>query len=283
MKDKPDPRLNAWRADLAAGELRGQVDAPRYADGRSCHITAASAPLRREPRSDAMLETETLFGETVTVYDEQEGWAWVQLQQDRYVGYLPSVALGEGAGSPTHRITALRTYVFPAPGIKLPPMSLLSINSLVEVAGAEGGFLTLSSGGCIPAVHAAPVDERAQDFVAVAERFLGAPYLWGGRSSLGLDCSALVQLSLQAAGIACPRDTDMQERALGKRVEVAPDLTGLRRGDLVFWKGHVGIMSDADTLLHANAFHMETSKEPLAAAVKRIAAGGQDVSAIRRL
>ncbi|MGD9866432.1 MAG: SH3 domain-containing protein, partial [Hyphomicrobiales bacterium] len=196
MTAGPDPRLHPWREDLAAAGLRGQVDAPRYAQGRARHVAAASAPLRRRPRADAPLETEALRGEAVTVYDEQEGWAWVQLGYDGYVGYMPAAALAEGAGNPTHRVTALRTYVFPTPDIKAPPADLLSLNALVEAAGTIGRFLKLSTGGYIAEGHAAPAAQYAGDFIAVAERFIGTPYLWGGRTSLGLDCSALVQLSL---------------------------------------------------------------------------------------
>jgi cell wall-associated NlpC family hydrolase len=133
--------------------------------------------------------------------------------------------------------------------------------------------------GFLPASHLAPLDHRETDFVAVAERFLGTPYLWGGKTNYGLDCSGLVQLALTACGIRCPRDSDMQERALGALV----DMKNLRRGDLVFWKGHVAIVRDPKTFLHANAFHMAVAVEPIAEAIARIAGAGSEVTSVKRL
>ncbi|MEC9368539.1 MAG: C40 family peptidase [Pseudomonadota bacterium] len=283
MTSALDRRLNAWRDDLAAEELRGRVKAKRFVTGSDYFVCDALAPLRREHRPDGALDTEALHGEAVTVFEEREGWVWGQLRSDRYVGYLPAASLAQGAGTPTHKVSALRTYVYPGPDIKLPHLAQLSIGSLVQSAGVEGKFHRLATGGYVAACHVARVDENAADFAAVAERFIGTPYLWGGRSSLGLDCSALVQLSLNAAGISSPRDSDLQEHALGRPVPVTTGLTGLERGDLIFWKGHVGIMLDATRLLHANAYHMETAVEPFAVAVPRISAAGLDITRIKRL
>ncbi len=206
----PDRRLHAYRNDLAAEALRGLVEAERYVKGESRQVGVAALPLRREPRFDATLDTEALLGEIVTVYDESEGWAWVQCSRDDYVGYMPSDGLRRKIVEPTHRIAALRTYVYPEPDGKTPPLSLLSLNALVSVTETEGRFLALAGGGYVFAGHVVPIGETAPDFVAVAESFLGAPYLWGGRTSVGLDCSGLVQLSLEATGYASPRDADMQ-------------------------------------------------------------------------
>jgi len=278
----PDPRRHAYRADLAAETLRGQVEAGRYVAGERRQVATPSLPLRREPRFDATLDTEALLGETVTVYDESEGWAWVQLSRDRYVGYMPSEGLASKIVAPTHRICVLRSYVYPEPDGKIPPLALLSLNARVTVLGREGRFLALTGGGYLFAGHAAPVEKAEPDFVAVAETFLGTPYLWGGRTSVGLDCSGLVQLAVEAAGHDAPRDADMQAGELGKAIPWRPS-TKLRRGDLVFWDGHVGIMTSAKDFLHANAFHMAVENEPFAAARRRIKAAGYEVSGVRRL
>jgi len=275
----PDPRRHAYRPDLASETLRDTVEAPRYAPGEIRQVIAPALPLRREPRFDSRLDTEGLFGETVTVFDESEGWAWVQLTRDGYVGYMPSEGLTHAIFTPTHRIATLRTYVFPQPDSKSPPLALLSLNARVAVTGADGKFLEIENGGFVYASHVAPANEKVEDFVAVAEAFIGTPYLWGGRTSVGLDCSGLVQLAAEAAGFVVPRDADMQAAEAGQLLE-DPHLS---RGDLVFWEGHVGIMtSDAD-FLHANAHHMAVELEPFAEARGRIKAVGFDVLCVRRL
>jgi cell wall-associated NlpC family hydrolase len=281
---KFDKRLTPARPDLADERLRGRVAAERYSSGHNMRVVAPSAPLRREPRPDAPLDTEALMGETITVYAEDEGWAWGQLQGDGYVGYLPSEALQADAPEPTHWVAALRTFVYPAPHLKVPPSGFVGLGAAVAVADMDGAYARLAPGSFIFAAHLAPVGTHEPDFVSVAERLVGTPYLWGGKTSLGLDCSGLVQLSLTAAGILAPRDTDMQQAALGEPIDIAPDLAGLRRGDLIFWKGHMGVMVDAERLLHANAHHMAVAVEPLLEAEKRIR--GKEfglIEAIRRL
>lgn len=278
-----DPRLNAWRADLASVALQGQVRAERFADGQPAQVTAAVAQLRREPFPGAPLDTEALRGEIVTVYEERDGWAWVQSARDSYVGYTNSDALSRDIKAVTHRVSALRTFVYPDPAIKSCPIELLSLNAGLVVAGERGEFLQLSGEGFIFAGHAAAQGEHDADFISIAERFTGTPYLWGGRTSIGLDCSGLVQLSLEASGIPCPRDSDMQEVTLGDPVAGAGDLSLIRRGDLLFWPGHVAIAAGEQMLLHANAHHMQTVCEPFAGAVERISASAGPLRAIRRL
>jgi len=278
----PDPRRHAYRADLAAEALRGQVEAPRFVKGELRQVTAPSLPLRRAPRFDAPLDNEVLLGETVTVYEESEGWAWVQLLRDGYVGYIPNEGLTPRLVEPTHRIGALRTYVYPEPDGRTPPLALLSLNARIAAAREEGRFLELDTGGYVAATHAVPTGTNEADYVTVAEAFIGTPYLWGGRTSIGLDCSGLVQLALEAAGHAVPRDADMQANEFGQAVEWQRG-ADLARGDLVFWQGHVGIMTGATDFLHANAFHMAVVAEPLIQAKQRIKAAGYEVTCVRRL
>jgi len=280
---KLDARLNAYRADLAAASLEGSVDALKYAAGDVRQVIAAAAPVRRLPRFDAPLDTEALHGELVRVYDESEGWAWGQLERDRYVGYLPAECLSTHIAEPTHKVRALRTFAYPADDIKTPPLELLSFGSSVRLMGLSGDFVQIGSNRFLFARHVVPFEAVETDFVSVAMRFVGTPYLWGGRQSLGLDCSALVQLALSSAGVACPRDSDMQEAELGDPLPDPEDISALQRGDLLFWPGHVAIVAGDGQLLHANAFHMETVIEPLAPALARIESGHAKVRAVKRL
>ena len=278
-----DPRLTPARPDLAAAHLRGKVTADRYVEGRPMQLVTGLADVRQAPSHEAVLETQALFGEDVTLYEEDEGWGWVQLARDGYVGYIAMAALAEGHSEPTHRIAVTRTFVYPCPDLKLPARRSSPLGATVRVRGVQGGFAQIGETAFIFADHLRPLDTREKDFVEVAERFLHVPYLWGGKTSLGIDCSGLVQVALQAAGIAAPRDTDLQEQALGAPLALDAGLT-LRRGDLVFWRGHVGIMRDAATLLHANAHHMLVVSEPLSEVRERILGKtGQKVTSIKRL
>jgi cell wall-associated NlpC family hydrolase len=279
-----DARLNACRPDIADAALQGQVSAVRFVTPTEAVIIEPCAPVRRRPAHDAPLDTEALFGERVRVFERTDAWAWVQLVRDRYVGYVPASALAVPGRDATHRIAAPATFVFPRPDIKTPPVMTLPLGAAVALEAADDRFLRLAGGeGFIVARHVMPIGQHDQDWVAVAECFIGTPYLWGGCTRNGIDCSGLVQAALGAGGIAAPRDSDMQLAALGGALPVAADLTGFRRGDLVFWPGHVGIMSDARTLLHANAHHMMVVAEPFAEAVDRIARLGSPIAAVKRL
>jgi len=279
-----DPRLTPARPDLAARELDGKVKAARYVEGRAFDVIEPQAPLRTAPAPDALLSTEALKGERVVIYDtNEEGWAWGQLAADGYVGWLPQGALAPPGAPPTHKVKALRTLAFSGPSIRLPPLEALPFGARIAVARIEERMAVTASGAYLPLPHLAALDDFEADFVAVAERFLGSPYLWGGKTALGIDCSGLVQVALNACGIACPRDSDMQEQALGAPVAVGGDLSGVKRGDLSFWKGHVAIVRDEESLVHANAFHMAVVIEPIAEAVARIRGTGGEVTSVRRI
>lgn len=238
------------------------------------------ADLRREPAHESALDTQALFGERVTIHEiTDEGWARGTLEQDGYEGWLSANALGPIGLAPTHKVIVPRTLGFPGPNIKLPPMTALPMGATIAIAKQDERFAINALGWHFPLTHVAPIAVKQPDFVAVAETLLGAPYLWGGKSSLGIDCSGLVQLALQAAGFPCPRDSNMQEPALGKPVS----LEGLRRGDLIFWKGHVAIARDAVTLIHANAHHMMVAIEPVATTIARIKSASSDVTSVKRI
>jgi hypothetical protein len=278
-----DPRLTPARPDLAARYLEGRVQAARFVDGEAFEIHEPITPLRRAPAADAELMTQALKGERVTVYERNgKGWAWAQLQGDGYVGWLPDAALAKPGPASTHKVIALRTLAFPGPSIKLPPAESPPMLSLLSVVREADSFAVTREGFFLPQRHIASVDHMEPDFVAVAERFAGTPYLWGGKSSFGVDCSGLVQLSLNAAGIGCPRDSDMQQASLGSPLDLA-EAKSLQRGDLLFWKGHVAIARDRRSIVHANAHHMATVIEDTAEAIARIKAAGSELVAIKRL
>jgi cell wall-associated NlpC family hydrolase len=275
-----DPRVNGYRRDLAAAHLRGQVEAERFADGAEYAVIEPLVDVRRAPSHEAALDTQALYGERVTVYEtSEEGWAPGQLARDGYVGYLPANALAKPGPVPTHTVVVPRTLCFPAPDIKKPPLAALPMGAQLAIVRQDERFAVATSGWHLPVSHVAPLGTAAPDFVAVAEMFAGTPYLWGGKSTLGIDCSGLVQVALTAAGIASPRDSDMQETAFGRSIV----LEALRRGDLLFWPGHVAIACSADGILHANAHHMMVAREPVREAIARIEKAGSTLRAVKRL
>lgn len=267
-----DKRTNAFRPDLAASHLKGQVEAVRFADGAKAGVIVGRASLRREPSVDAPQDTEILFGETVTVYERKSGWVWLQADADHYVGYVREEALGFTFVTDAV-VSALMTPLLSAPDAKSTLRDMLPMNAKVKAGEVSGNYRKID-GGFIHVHALAPVTTR--DFVTIAERFLGVPYAWGGKTFAGLDCSGLVQASLNACGIASPRDSDMMEKSLGQAVS----LDQLQRGDLIFWPGHVGVMQDGARLLHANAHFMEGTSERLADVILRNA---KPVSSAKRL
>ena len=270
-----DRRLNAFRPDLADSRLKGQVDAPRFAEGQPARVVLPVADMRPAPRGDAGIDTQLVFGDEVRLFDERCGWSWVQSVRDGYVGYVPDAALALGRVEPSYHVAVPRSFVYCRDDMKSPRIEALSMGSAVEVAGFSETrgtrYAALASDGFMVASHLAPIGESVADYVAAAETLEHAPYLWGGTSGFGVDCSGLVQLSMRMAGRTVLRDTDMQERSVGEPLDPGAAHSSLRRGDLVFWKGHVAIMTDGHTTIHANGNTMMVSREPLAAAIARIA------------
>lgn len=274
-----DPRVTALQGPMASLALQGRMAAKTYRAPIPMQVSAAVVPIRAAPVGDAEQWDQMIFGETFDLLDEVDGFGWGQAHRDGYVGYVDLAALSAPVLAPTHRISALRTYGFSEPSIKSAPLGLYSLNTLVTVEAREGRFVRTARAGWFVESQLSPIGQFETDPVSVAERFLGAPYQWGGRESLGLDCSGLVQQAFYACGLTCPRDTDMQAAQIGAAI----DGSELRRGDLVFWKGHVGLMQDGTTLLHANAHHMAVQSEPLDGAILRIeAAGSGRPTAFRR-
>ena len=270
-----DRRLNAFRPDLADERLRGKVDATRFVSGKPARVSVPVLDMKSTPRPDAGLDTQLLAGDDVIVFEEAEGFAWVQAQSDSYVGYVSSAGLVQEAAQPTHVVDAPRTFAYREPDMKTQATQCFSIGDGLQIIGQAStrgtDYALLATGEAVIASHLRPVGTYAQDYVTIAEKLERTPYLWGGKSAFGIDCSGLVQLSMRMTGRDVQRDTDLQAASLGMPLEIDDTLSGLVRGDLVFWKGHVAIMLDAGTNIHANGHSMMVSREPLREAVDRIA------------
>ena len=283
-----DPRIHAFRPDLADIRLKGRVEADRFVAGEPFAVTAPTAGLYRHPVPDALLETELLYGEPVRVFETTaEGWCWVQSEIDDYVGWVGREALSPDLPESTHIVSAPRTFMFSGPDIKSKPLTILPLGARValtrQAEDHNARYGLIGPAGAIVMQHLTPIAEPLPDFVAVAESLAGTPYLWGGRSAFGIDCSGLIQLALGLAGVGAPRDTDMQQAELGNALELGKSLPALRRGDLVFWNRHAGIMLDGETLLHANAHHMAVASERAIQTIARLEKAGLPVTAIKRL
>jgi len=279
-----DRRTTPARPDLAADFLRDAVDAPRYASGNRRQVTADGVGLRFTPDRDARLESQLLFGETFTVYDEQDGWAWGQNEADDYVGYVPAATLSADVYQPDHQVAIRATQLYPEPDLKRPPLRTISMCSRLKVVDIADGFARIAGGEWVFAKHVVDLDYVMPDLIGTALKFLGTPYVWGGRSSVGLDCSALVQLVLHMAGIRAPRDSDQQAQ-IGSDVPMADrhDFSALEDGDLVFFPGHVGFFVHGWRFLHANAFDMQVSLHSFSEVLDRADAADAGVSGVRRV
>jgi cell wall-associated NlpC family hydrolase len=277
-----EKRLNAFRPDLADLRLKGKVDAKAFYEGNLMQMVAPIATLHRAPAADASQETQVLFGETLRVFDVADGWAWAQLQRDHYVGYIRQDFLSATIHDPTHHVIVPTTLLYQKPNIKTQPVKYLPMNAQISVIATQDQFVELATGGFVFSEHAKPVGQQHTDFVSVAEQFLNTPYLWGGKSYHGMDCSGLVQTALHACGQFCPRDADMQEQELGSPLLIN-NRDSLKRGDLIFWQGHVGIMRDEETLLHASGHQMLVVSELLQVADERTKAKGKEITRMRAL
>ncbi|MDP4822684.1 MAG: C40 family peptidase [Aestuariivirgaceae bacterium] len=248
-------------------------------DGEPARLAAASTDVQKAPRRDAMRMTQGLRGEDVRVFERHEGWAYVQLEADGYVGYVEEEALGPRGPAATHWLSVPSSFAYPAADLKTSPVLEVFFGTRLAVTGTDANYARTPL-GFVPLSHVKSLDTPRADPAGIAAEFMYAPYLWGGKTVRGLDCSGLVQLALNACGIAALRDTDMQEASLGRALNAGEPL---QRNDLVFWKGHVGILSGPESLIHANGTHMQVVEEPLAQAITRIAAMGSEVTSIRRL
>lgn len=268
LDPKTDPRMNL----------------PEGGQGTLMQVSAAIAAMRKTSEQHAEMVSQALHGEIVTLHHEAGEFGLIQNHTDNYVGWALMEALSAPVLTPTHRLKVLRAYAFPEPSIKAPPFFPLSLGAkLVSEGERQGRFLKVARIGWVVEDQLAPIDEYDDDPAAVALQYMHAPYLWGGRESLGLDCSGLMQQAFAACGIVLPRDSNMQDAWSGSPIPNWLEPGALQRNDLIFWKGHVGIMLDAETLLHANGHHMSVASEPLHTSIDRIAKQYGEPTQARRI
>lgn len=260
-----DSRLILARDGVAAATLEGLVAADVYRTVQPRRCAVGRTLVRNAADPAAPMISELLFGEAFDVLFEQDGFAFGQGRRDGYVGFVGLESLCPAGAGPTHRVSALSTLAFSRADIKAPGPAILPQNSLVRVVGHDGRFAEIEGLGFVIEAHLALIGVFDRDPAGVALAYVGAPYLWGGRTVAGLDCSGLVQQAMTACGRFAPRDSDQQRDAYAE-IGAAE----LRRGDLVFWPGHVAMMIDEARIVHANGYHMQTAIEPLCEALERI-------------
>lgn len=259
-----DRRITPASDGVALESLRGILERPEYTAGIPARLTAPLADLL--PAPDRPRDRQVNFGADLTIVDRRAGWVFVQTALDGYCGWLRGTELTEGSLPPiTHRVTAPATHIYTGPDIKQPEIHALSIGARLSVEKIEGGFAQLATGGYVPVQHIG--DQSAPDPVPVAESLLGSPYLWGGNSHSGIDCSGLVQIALTECGISCPGDSDLQKQAF-------PETADIQRGDLLFWPGHVALAASEELMIHATAWKMAVIREKIPDAIIRIDAAG---------
>ena len=270
-----DRRLTPFSGRIALAALRGEIAAEAFTEGEAAAIATPLADLLTQP--GGARDRQLLMGDAVTVIDRRDGHAFVQAEKDGYCGWLAEAALGPPI-TPSHWVAARASHLYIAPKVQAPDIAALPFGARLTVTATSGSFAQVT-GGFVPLAHLRAMGDRPTDPVGVAESFLGAPYLWGGNSAAGLDCSGLVQSAFLACGLPCPGDSDLQQSVGQPLPKSAPH----RRGDLIFWKGHVALVSDPQTLIHANGHSMTVTYEPITACIQRIESqGGGPVTARRR-
>ena len=273
-----DRRTTPANARVAHVSLRGVVEAPAYVTGDWVRVTGAVVDLMTAPRGGKR-DRQVIYGERVLVLERRNRMAFAQTELSGFCGYIPEKFLGPDL-LPTHWVSAPATHLYPAPSLTSPASMGLTLGSRLTITHNHPRFLETADGLFVPRKHLRTIGDWSLDAAGVAEQLLGTPYFWGGNSRSGIDCSGLVQMALNACGLFCPGDADLQMATLGHDVASLP----YQRGDLFFWKGHVAIAVGHDWLIHANGFYAAVTFEPIQDCIARIDAQGEGpLLAVRRL